>query len=250
MENQSFLKNTQIVILGVCIAAATIVSTVIFSQGLMKIMKFQREMISVTGATEKKIISDYMVWKLDFSRRDAQMTVAYNKVKADLKIVQDYLTTKGIAAKDMIVSPITTEVLYKQGEKSGKDTNVIEGYKLSQGIEIRSTEVQNVTAISREATELINQGIELISNEPEYFYTKLAELKIEMLREATKDAKKRAEEIAFSSGNKIGVIRSAKMGVFQITPVNSYDVSDYGSNDTSSLEKKVNAVVSADFAIV
>ncbi len=250
MESQSFLKNTQIVILGVCIAVATIVSTVIFSQGLMKLMKFQREVISVTGSAEKKIISDYMVWKLYFSRRDAQMTIAYNKVKEDLKVVKDYLATKGIKDKDIIVSQISTEVLYKKNEKSGKDTNDIEAYKLSQEIEVRSTEVQEVTAISREATELINQNIELISNAPEYFYTKLAELKIEMLREATKDAKKRAEEIASSSGNKIGVIRSAKMGVFQITPVNSYDVSDYGSNDTSSLEKKVNAVVKADFAIV
>ena len=249
MEDKGFLRNSQIVVLGVCIAFATILSTVIFSQGLMKIMKFQREMISVTGAAEKKIVSDYMVWNLDFSRRDPLMTVAYNKVKADLKVVQDYLTAKGIAATEMIVSPITTEVLYKKNEKSGKDTNEIEGYKLSQNIEVRSSDVQKVTAISREATELINQDIELISNPPEYFYTKLAELKIEMLREATKDAKKRAEEIASSSGNKIGVIRSAKMGVFQITPVNSYDVTDYGQNDTSSLEKKVNAVVKADFAI-
>ncbi|MBI4970275.1 MAG: SIMPL domain-containing protein, partial [Candidatus Omnitrophica bacterium] len=79
--------------------------------------------------------------------------------------------------------------------------------------------------------------------------TGLGELKIEMLREATKDAKKRAEEIATSSGNKIGPIRSARMGVFQITPVNSYDTSDSGYNDTSSLEKRVTAVVKAEFAI-
>lgn len=250
MDGQNFLKNSQIVVLGVCIAFATIVSTVIFSHGLMKLMKFQREVISVTGSAEKKILSDYMVWKLDFSRRDAQMTVAFNKVKEDLKVVNEYLTSKGIPAKDIVISPITTEVLYKKNEKSGKDTNEIEGYKLSQEIEVRSADVQNVTSISREATELINQNIELISNAPEYFYTKLAELKIEMLREATKDAKKRAGEIASSSGNKIGVIRSAKMGVFQITPVNSYDISDWGSNDTSSLEKKVNAVVKADFAII
>jgi uncharacterized protein len=250
MNENSFLRNSQIVVLGVCIAVATIVSTVIFSQGLMKIMKFQREVISVTGAAEKKILSDYMVWKLDFSRRDPAMTVAYNKVKEDLKVVRDYLAGKGIPEKDMIISQVNTNVFYKKNEKSGKDTNEIEGYKLSQQIEVRSYEVDKVTGISREATELINQGIELISNAPEYFYTKLAELKIEMLREATKDAKKRAEEIANSSGNKIGVIRSAKMGVFQITPVNSYDVSDYGSNDTSSLEKKVNAVVKAEFAIV
>ena len=70
-----------------------------------------------------------------------------------------------------------------------------------------------------------------------------------MLAVATADAKKRAERIAEAAGGKIGVLRYAKMGVFQITPVNSYDVSWYGENDTSSLDKKVRAVVTATFAI-
>jgi hypothetical protein len=59
----------------------------------------------------------------------------------------------------------------------------------------------------------------------------------------------RAENMVKATGNKIGSIRSAKMGVFQITPITSTDVSDWGVNDTSSLEKKVMAVVSASFAI-
>lgn len=250
MKENNFLRNSQIVVLGVCIAVATIVSTVIFSQGLMKIMKFQKEVISVTGAAEKKIMSDYMVWKMEFSRRDIKMTDAFAKLKDDLKLIKEYLLAKGIPEKDMIIQQVETEVLYKKTEKEGKPTNDIEGYKLSQTIEIRSYDVQKVTQISRESTELIDKGIEILSEAPRYFYTKLAELKIEMLHEATKDAKKRAEEIANSSGNKIGSIRSAKMGVFQITPVNSYDISDYGENDTTSLEKKVNAVVKAEFAIV
>ena len=114
---------------------------------------------------------------------------------------------------------------------------------------MRSNDVQKITQISRESTELIQQGIEFISNAPQYFYTKLPELKHELLSEATKDAKRRAEQMAQSTGNKVGVIRSAKMGVFQITPVNSYEVSDWGENDTSSLEKKANAVVRVDFSI-
>ena len=52
-----------------------------------------------------------------------------------------------------------------------------------------------------------------------------------------------------ATGNKIGAIRSAKMGVFQITPVTSTDVSDWGVNDTTSLDKKVMAVVTVSFAI-
>ena len=249
MENQGFFRNSQIVVLGVCIAVATIASTVILSKGVLKAMQFSKQVISVTGSAEKKIVSDYMVWTLKFSKRDIKMTEAFNQLKKDLEVVKEYLVSKGIPEKDLIISQVTTETLYKKNEK-GNNTNEIEAYVLSQGVEVRSSDVDKVAAISREATELINQGIELSSEAPEYFYTKLPELKIEMLKEATKDAKRRAEEIASSSGNSIGAIRSAKMGVFQITPVNSYDVSDWGSNDTSSFEKKVNSVVKADFAIL
>lgn len=139
-------------------------------------------------------------------------------------------------------------MLYKKNDK-GNDTNDIEGYLLSQVIEARSNDVKKIDNVARQSTEIINRGIQFISDSPEYFYTKLAELKVEMLAKATENAKERAESMAASTGNKVGVMRSAKMGIFQITPVNSYDVSWYGNNDTSSLEKKVTAVVNVSFAI-
>jgi hypothetical protein len=92
--------------------------------------------------------------------------------------------------------------------------------------------------VSRESTELINQGVEFESNAPQYFYTKLDELKLEMLARASENAKQRVENMVKAAGNKIGFMRSAKMGVFQITPVTSTEVSDGGENDTSSLDKK------------
>ena len=96
---------------------------------------------------------------------------------------------------------------------------------------------------------MIDQGIEFESGAPQYFYTQIDKLKIEMLAMATENAKQRAESMAKSTGNKIGLMRSAKMGVFQITPVTSTEVSDLGENDTTSLDKKVMAVVSVSFAI-
>ena len=176
------------------------------------------------------------------------MTVAFDKLKNDLKKVKDYLLSTGVKEDEIIVSQVDTDVLYKKNEK-GHDTNEIEGYRLGQGIEVRSYDVKRIGNVSRQSTELINQGIEFISGSPEYFYTKLAELKIEMLAMATENAKKRAQSMAASTGNKIGLMRSARMGIFQITPVNSYDVSWYGNNDTSSFEKKVNAVVNVTFSI-
>ena len=248
MEENRFPNNSQIIILGVCIAFATIASSFILSGSMMKIKRFSSEVINVTGAAEKRITTDYIVWSSEFSVRDPQLTTAFQRLKDNLKVVAAYLAAKGIPERDIVVSQVTTQTIYKKNEK-GNDTNDIEGYRLNQSIEVRSADVGKVALLSRESTELINQGIEFISGSPEYFYTKLAELKLEMLGEATKDAKKRAEQIASSTGNRIGAIRAARMGVFQITPVNSYEVSDWGVNDTSSYEKKANAVVRVDFAI-
>jgi len=248
MDSIKLLRSTQIIILGVCFIVATITSTVILSNGILRLKKYSEQVIKVTGSAEKNIISDTVAWKLYFSRRDARMISAFNLLKEDLHTVKGHLLDKGVKENEIIVAPVNTAILYKKSDE-GKDTNIIEGYLLSQEVEVRSHDVMKITEVSRQATELIERGVEIISQAPEYFYSKLAELKLAMLSEASENAKQRAESIARASGDKIGRIRSARMGVFQITPVNSYDISDWGMNDTTSLEKKVNAVVNVEFAI-
>ncbi len=248
VESLKVLRSTQVIILGVCIAFATIVSTVILSKGLLQIKKFSHEVIEVTGSAEKKINSDYIVWNSSFSIRAAQLKDSYEQLQKDLRTVIAYFKAKGIKDDEIVVSQVNTEIIYKKNEK-GNPTNDIEDYLLTQNIEIKSYDVTKVDALARQATELINQDIALISQAPQYFYTKLGELKVEMLSMATENAKQRAITMAKATGNKIGLMRSAKMGVFQITPANSYNISWYGQNDTSSFEKKVQAVVTASFAI-
>lgn len=248
MESGGMFKNSQIIVLGICIAVATIVSSVILSGGFLKVMKFTREQISVTGSATREIRSDYIVWKGEFTRREADLKTAYKGLQDDLDKVRAYLKSRGVNEKEIIISQVATETVYRKNEK-GNDTNDIEAYRLTQNVEIRSNDVDKVADVSRESTELIDQGIQFTSPAPEYFYTKLDELKIEMLAKATENAKERAESMAKATGNKIGFMRSAKMGVFQITPITSTDVSDWGMNDTSSLDKKVMAVVTVSFAI-
>jgi hypothetical protein len=248
MERSGIFKDSQIIILGICIAVATIASSVILSKGFLKVIKFNQQVISVTGSAQKNIKSDYIVWASRVSLREADLPKAYKRLKEDLDKVLAYLEAKGVNKSEIIVSQISTTKIYKKS-KEGKDTNDVEAYELTQDIEIRSNEVGKIDTVSRESTELINQNIILISGAPDYFYTKLDELKIEMLAKATENAKLRAESMVKASGNKIGFMRSAKMGVFQITPITSTDVSDYGVNDTSAFEKKVMAVVSASFMI-
>lgn len=248
MEGYKFLRSSQIIILGVCIAVATIFSSMILSQGFLKIMKFRNEVITVTGSAQKAIKSDYAVWSSTFWRQEPDLQLAYKELKEDSDKVKTYLLTGGVNENDIVVSQTYTETIYKKNAR-GTDTNEIEAYKLTQQIEVRSNNVDLVDGISRRSTVLIEQGIKFDSGYPEYFYTKLDELKIEMLAKATENAKARAENMAKATGNRIGAIRSARMGVFQITPLNSTSVSDYGENDTSALDKKVTAVVTVSFAI-
>jgi len=248
MEGGRFLRNSQIIILGVCIAAATVAASVILSQGFLRVMKFTREQIAVTGSAQKNIKSDYVVWAASFSKRDADLATAYKELKTDLAKVKKYLADKGVSENELIIDQIVIKTVYKKNEKGG-DTNDIQGYILTQNIKVKSAGVELITRISRESSELLEQGMDFTSGAPEYIYTKLDELKIEMLAKATRNAKERAENMVQATGNKIGVMRSARMGVFQITPVHSTEVSDWGVNDTTSFEKKVTAVVTVSFAI-
>ena len=111
-------------------------------------------------------------------------------------------------------------------------------------------EVKKITDLSQKAPNaLIAKDLIFSSQNLEYYYSKLTDLKIELTGEATKDAKKRAEKIAESTQSTIGQLQSASLGVVQITAKNSTEVSDYGSYDTASLEKKVTTVVKASFII-
>ena len=99
MEGIKVLRSTQIIILGICFVVATITSTVILSKGLLTMKKYSEQVVKVTGSAEKNIVSDAMVWKLSFSRRDVKMVVAFDLLKEDLKTVKDSLGSPGAAAR-------------------------------------------------------------------------------------------------------------------------------------------------------
>jgi len=233
--------------LGVSLAIGLIISTIIVAN-MVKTVKLANQTITVKGYAEKRIRSDLIVWKGSFSSRSSQIKEAYRLLSRDLSEVKEYLTSKGIREDQIIVSSINTRNIYRRDEQ-GRPTDEIIGYELFQEIEIRSNEVDKLTNIARESTELIEKGVLFHSHPPQYFYTKLSDLKIEMVAEATKDAKERAEQLAIYSGCKIGSLRSANMGVFQITRAYSTEISGYGIYDTSSLEKDIKAVVTASFSI-
>lgn len=242
-----YLERSGSFMAAVVIAVGLIISTLIggwfFVQG-----KKGDQTITVTGSARKRITSDLVIWRSAISYQAPVLSDAYRSLSDAVPRVKTYMVSKGIQENQITVSSISSQTLHGRNS-DGIETSEITGYSLRQELSVRSEDVNKISQIAREATELINQGILIESMAPEYIYTKLGNLKIEMLAEAAKDAKVRAEQIAQSTGSSIGSVRSARMGVLQITAADSNDVSDSGMNDTSSLDKDITAVVNIGFAV-
>ena len=234
-------------LLGLALPIAIILATIIGGWFFVK-GKRGDQTITVTGSARKQIRSDRVVWKSAVSYQAPVLADAYRSLSEAVPKVKSYLVGKGIQENQITVSSISSQTLHGRSSDGG-ETSEITGYSLRQELEVTSNEVDKIAKIARESTELINQGILIESMPPEYSYTQLGGLKIEMLAEAAKDAKLRAEQIANSTGSSIGAVRTARMGVLQITPAGSTDVSDSGMNDTSAIDKDITAVVNIGFAV-
>lgn len=232
---------------GVALAIGLVLSSIIFGWFFASSRQGD-DAITVTGSAKRRIKSDLVVWSAGVSYQASQLGDAYRELSASIPKIKQYLISKGVAEAQMTVSAISSSTLHGRDD-NGRETSEITGYSLRQDISVRSNEVDKIAQIARESTELINQGILLESRSPEYYYTEIGDLKIEMLGEAAKDAKTRAERIAASTGNSIGSVRSARMGVLQITAADSTEVSDYGIFDTSTIDKDMTAVVTVSFAV-
>lgn len=232
---------------GVALAIGLVLASVIGGLAFVKAKRGDQTIV-VTGSARKRIKSDLVIWGAGVSYQAPVLADAYRSLAENVPRVKAYLISKGIPEDQITISSISSQTLHAR-DSNGQDTGQITGYSLRQELEVRSNDVYKIEKIAREATELINQGILLESMAPAYHYTKLGEEKITMLAEAAKDAKVRAEKVAESTGSSIGSVRTARMGVLQITPADSNEVSDSGMNDLSSLEKDITAVVNVGFAI-
>lgn len=240
-------KNGHIFNAGFALAVALVLSSIVGAWAYTHSKKSDQT-VTVTGSAKKRIKSDLVIWRAGVSYQAPQLSEAYKALSDNIPRIKQYLLSKGVTEEQITVSSISTTALHDK-DSDGNETAKTTGYALRQELQVRSGDVDKIEHIAREATDLLNQGIIIESGAPEYYYTKIADLKIEMLGEAAKDAKVRAQQISSSTGSTIGSVRSARMGVLQITAADSSEVSDSGMNDTSSLDKDITAVVNVSFAV-
>ncbi len=209
------------------------------------------QVISVTGLGNENFTSDLIVWEGRFSAFSPALTSAFERLNQQKEIVKNYLVSKGISEENIIFNSVQTlEQRDNQYENGNYVGSIFRGYELSQTVQIESTDVAKIEAVAREITELLNKGVQFNSSPPRYYYTKLADLKIEMISKATEDARIRAEKIAENAGGRLGDLISARMGVFQITGQNSgEDYSWGGAYNTSSKNKTASITMRLEYNV-
>lgn len=237
------IEKLQIAILGLLIAIGLILAVKV---GVSSVAK---NSVTVTGSAYQVVKSDFGNLEVSLNVRKSSKALAYTEAKKQLPIVLNYLKSKGFdVSKDVDVKSVSGYFSYKVAP-NGMSTNEIAYYNLTQPISIKSDNVNLIKDTSLDITSLMDKGIDMEVNRTSYSYSKLPDLKVKLLENATTDAKKRASAMLKSTHNRVGNIQSVRMGVFQITPVDSTDVSDMGINDTSTIDKKITAVANVVFQV-
>jgi hypothetical protein len=247
---------------GAFFAAANVICVAILAWAYLSI-KLEPKSLAVTGSARKAIDSDLITWSGTITARNPNMIQAYDTLKVATDKAAAFILANGVPQSDIKPSAINTGRRYQQQiipaapaapglpppPPTVITTDKVEMYTLNQTITVSSTNIANVEAVSRGVTSLLKEGVEIESGIPSYLYTKLSELKINMLAEATRDATARAEQIVNNANGRLGKLVEARMGVMQINPKGVTATSAEGINDTTSFEKEITAIVSVRFEV-
>jgi uncharacterized protein len=204
-----------------------------------------RDTISVTGSAREPIDSDLVRWSLVVRGNAPTAAEAARQLRGDGVVVRSFLLEGGVPAGAIAPSVVTSEAIVTKLPRHRQRTS----YRVSQELDIRTRDIDVVERVATRIGDLIEQGIDVNANPLAYLSTELTKAKLDALGAATHEARERADIIVRGLGARLGAMRSSTLGVYQITPRDSTEVSDYGINDTSSRQKDVTAVVSATFAV-
>ena len=236
-------KPTKLIPFGVILGLSLVIAALLVSGTLLDIKELNN-VISISGSAKLPVTSDSARWTGNFSRTAfaSDLKSGYEVMKRDEGLVAAYLDEQGFAGKYEI-SPVYMYEIYKSDAYAPKE------YNLTQSIEVKSDDVEKVKNLAKNIEKVIAQGVIFSSNPVEYYYSKLPDVRVSLLPEAIKDAKARAQAIADSSGAKVDNVKSVAMGVVQVMPLGAIEVSDYGSYDTSSIDKEVMITVKVTFGL-
>jgi len=205
--------------------------------------------LAVTGSAKLRIRSDVATWSIVARSSGRTQEEAWASLEAAAAGIRGFLRDRGFPDEVCLPGPVSTSIDYVR-DANGRDTQVIFAHRMTRHFDITTPDCDRVHAAAGAVTDLLRTGLQVESRPPSFLYTRLAELKVRMVGEATANARERGETIARGSGCRIGPVLDARAGVLQITAPWSTEVTSSGIHDTGTIEKDVTSVVHLRFEIV
>ena len=226
------------------LAVAAVVAAALVADAVRDVKK-RRDTITVTGSAREPIEADLATWRIAVTAQDASSATAARALRRDLDAVRAFVRDGGIAEADVREPPLTVA----QVSRRVAPRRFVTEYRLTQRLVISTREIDTLERLTGRVTDLLLRGLGVSVGSVTYVSTQLAEARIAALEAATANARDRAQTLVEGLGGDLGPVRRADLGVYQIVPRNSTQVSDYGINDVSSRRKDVISVVTVTFAV-
>jgi hypothetical protein len=225
------------------LAAGVVVAAIVLAGGIIRSRGADRY-VTVKGISERDVKAGLAIWPLRFVATDDSLDVAQAGIEKAKATVLAFLERHGIPATMTEVQGLEVTDVLTSPYRSGPVTS---RYIISQTLMVRAEDADLVATASQKVGELVEAGVVLSSQSgpitPTYLFTKLNDLKPEMIGEATANARRAAERFAADSGSRILGIRRANQGVFEILPRDRVQ----GMSEEGQIQKTVRVVTTLDF---
>ena len=211
--------------------------------------------IAVKGLSERIIVSDLAIWHIPIKATGNDMVKVNNKIELDRNIVVQFLIEQGFDKEEIEFGDYTVDDLNTNTYRNGGDSEKYR-YVIKAIVVLKTSKVEQVKKVSKLQNLLVQKGITLggssYSSGPFYEFTNFNDIKLGMLEEAIKNARKAAEKIAEHSNTKIGSLKQANQGVFLMSPVDGGEENQNNDYDNSyqarrSISKKLRLVTTLHY---
>lgn len=199
--------------------------------------------VTVKGLAEKDVTADMGIWNIQFTVNGNDLTIARKQIGIQADEIAKFLTAQKFDKSEITIGRIETNDLMANPYRDNTAAETSR-FILTQTIIVRSDKVQNISDAMSLSNELIGKGIVFSNQSASYFFTKLNDIKPEMLKSATENAKEAALEFARNSGSHVGKIKSANQGVFSILAAD-----DPNAYEASQINKKVRVVSTVEYLL-
>lgn len=239
------------VILGVLVAIGLAAAGYFVSNTVYK-GRLATNAVTVKGFDERDVKADLALWQIGYSATGGNLGDVYTRARADEAALVAFLTQSGFKPADIKSDNLAVTDLMANPYRP-KDTSESARYIVKNTILVRSNDVDLVARTVRGVSDLIKQGIVLTTNDVDYEFTRLNDIKASMLRAATQNARGAAQQFANDAGSKVGSIQSASQGFFSIVSRDAASASAEGESfragvgQISTIDKKVRVVVTLTY---